>query len=71
MRGSAAYQTRIWTIALTVYVFMAGAMFIVNAKDGACLNYYTGNLWIEHVSEKLLFRLPVKILDTVEYFGLY
>lgn len=36
MRGSAMDQTRIWTIDMTEYVFMAGAMSIVGDKDGAC-----------------------------------
>lgn len=50
MPGSATDQTRIWTIALTEYVFMAGAVFIVNAKDGVCSTYYSVNLRFDHTS---------------------
>lgn len=71
MQGSGASQTRIWTIALTEFVFIARAMFIVNDKDGACLICYTGSLRFDHVSWGLLFRLPAKILDSLVYFGLY
>lgn len=39
MRGSAADQTQVRTIALSEFVFMTGAMFIVNIKDGVCLTY--------------------------------
>lgn len=55
MRGSAADQIRIWTIALSEYVFMARAMFIVNAKNGACSTYHIGNLQLSHVYLGLLF----------------
>lgn len=50
MWGSVAEDTRIWTIALTEYVFMVEVMFIVNARDGAYATYYTGNLRFNHVS---------------------
>lgn len=71
MTGSAADQTRIWIIALTNFLFTAGAVFFVNAKAGACSTYYSGNLRYDHVSEGPLFWLSVNILATLTYFGLY
>lgn len=70
MRASAANQTTVWTAVLTGYVFIPRAMFIVNAKDGAWSTYYCGNLHLFHVSGGLLFHLPIKIPEKLEYFGL-
>lgn len=39
MWGSTADQTRIWTIALTDFVLMAGEMFNVGARDGTSSTY--------------------------------
>lgn len=50
---------------------MAEAMFIINAKDGACSSEFTGSLRPVYVSDKLPFRLPVRILDALAYIGLY
>lgn len=52
VRGTVDDQTRVWTIVLTEYVFMAGAMitehvyiadamFVFNATDVACPSNYT------------------------------
>lgn len=49
LRGSADDQTRIWTMALTEFVFMEGVMFIINARDGAYPSYYTYNHRFEHI----------------------
>lgn len=49
---------------------MAWTIFIVNAGDRACVTYYSGNLRFDHMSNGLLFRFPVKFLDTLSYFGL-
>lgn len=46
-------KIRIWKITLAEYVFMAGLMFIINAKDGACQIYYTRNLQFDLVSRGL------------------
>lgn len=69
--GFAAYQTRIWTTALTEFVLRAEAMLIVNARDGARSMYYTANYRFDHVFGGLLFQLSAMILDTVVNFGLY
>lgn len=71
MRGSTGYQTRIWTIAPTEFVFSIGVMFIVIAKNIACSTYYSESLLIDHGSVLLLLRLPVKVLNTVVYLGLH
>lgn len=57
-------------MALTEYVFVAWAMFIVNARNGARLRNYTGSLRSEHIIGRLLFRLPDKIVDALTYSGL-
>lgn len=62
MWGSAADQTRIWTVALTEYILYGGVMHIVNDEEETCPKYYTGNLRFHHVSGGLLFRLPAKTL---------
>lgn len=36
IRGSIDDQTRVWIIALTEYVFVYSAMFVINARDGVC-----------------------------------
>lgn len=46
-------------------------MSVINTRDGACLSYYSLNLWFENRSGSILFLLPDKILDSVMYFGLY
>lgn len=61
MRGSAADQTRVWTIALTVNDFVEGKTSIVTAEDSACSTRQTGNLRFDHVFEVLLPLLPAKI----------
>lgn len=53
MPGFTADQTMIWIISLARYVFTAGVMFIVTAKDGVCPTYYSGNLRFDHVSSGL------------------
>lgn len=50
---------------------MAGATFIVNAKDRACSTYYAGNRRFAHVSGRLPFCLLAVILVTLVHFGLY
>lgn len=50
---------------------MAGAMLIVNAKDGECARYYTGNHWFDHMSGGCLFHPPEKMLAALPYLGLY
>lgn len=69
VQDSAFDQTRIWIFALSDYVFMVEAMFIVNAKDGACLTYYAGNLWFNNLSDQHLFWLPAKSFDALASFG--
>lgn len=34
-------RTRLWTIALAELVFMPGAMFVINGRDGFCPRYHT------------------------------
>lgn len=58
-------------IAPTEILFIAGAIFIAKSRDGACAGYYSGKLWFDHVSGRLLFRLPEKILDVLTYLRLY
>lgn len=71
MQGFGADQTRVWTFALTEFVPMAGAMFIINDIWEACSTHYTGNLLLDPVFRGLLLRLSAKNLDVLVYFGLY
>lgn len=52
-------------------MFVAGAMLVINANDGACPRYYTYNHHFDLIGGSLLFRLPTKILKALQYFGLY
>lgn len=70
LRGSVDDQTSIWTMVLTEYVFMAGAMFVSNAREGTSPSYYTYNPRSNHIGNSLLFLLLPNILDTLKYFGL-
>lgn len=41
--ASANDQPRVWMIALTEHVYMAGVAFFSNGKEGVCTGYYTHN----------------------------
>lgn len=41
LRHSSNHETRVCTIALSKYVFMAGAMFAISASDEDCYGYCT------------------------------
>lgn len=69
--GSADDETRIWTFALTEYVFMTGAIFVINIRDVACHSFYTYNPRFDDVGDSLLSRLPTKIPSGPRFLGLY
>lgn len=69
IRGSTDDQTRVWTIALTEYVFMAGYMFLINARDGAYLSYYTYNSWFDNLSINLVVLSPRQDFGRIEVFS--
>lgn len=50
---------------------MPGSIFITYARDGSCHAYCTYNGRFDHTGCCLLFCLPVRILDALNYFGLY
>lgn len=50
---------------------MAGAIFVVNVKEGWIPRYYTFNPTLNQFSGGVLFRLPNKILDSLKYLVLY
>lgn len=56
---------------MTKYVFMAGSMFVKNARNGACHSYYPYNFRFDNLIGSLLYRLPGKILDALNYYGIY
>lgn len=39
-------------------------------NTGRAKSLYTQNLRLDHLSDRIQFRLPVTILDTLEYIGL-
>lgn len=45
-------------------------MFVANTRDGACDSYYTNNMQFDHSFGRLLYRLSLKNLDALKYFGL-
>lgn len=53
------------------FAFLTGVMLVINAADGSCASYYSRSPRFDHVRGSILFRLPVKILDAIRYFGLY
>lgn len=46
-------------------------MIIVNAKDGPCTTYTTGNLWVDYLCTGDLFWLASKIIDAAAHVSLY
>lgn len=71
LRWSADDQIRIWTVALTEYMFTAGALFAINTRNGSYPSYYTCNQRLDHIEGGLLRLLPAKILYASRPFGLY
>lgn len=71
VRRSAYDQNRICTIALSEYVFMAGARSVISARDGAYPSDYTCNHRLDRITGRLSLLLPPEILDSLKYFGLY
>lgn len=71
IQGSADDQIRVWTIALTLYVFMTGAMFVVGARDGVCPSHYILKPRFDGLNASILFCLLDKILDALKLSGLY
>lgn len=69
--GSANDAMRWWTIALTEYIFMSGAMIVIYDRDRACPSYYTYNYRFNNLSGYLLFPLSYRILDALRYLSLY
>lgn len=43
----------------------------INAGDRASPSYYTYNVRLDHNGVELVFRLPLKIIDALNYFCLY
>lgn len=70
-RGSTDGQTVVRTITLTDYVFMLGAIFVINAGNWTCPIYYAYNSRFENLSGSLLFCLPDRRLDVLNYSSLY
>lgn len=56
---------------LTKCQLVAGAMSILNAKDGACLTYYMGNIWSDDVTAGLLVWFPSERFNASVHFGSY
>lgn len=50
---------------------MAGAIFFMNFRDGACPSYYTFNVRYNYIAGGLLFKPPLKIIDALNVFFLY
>lgn len=50
---------------------MAGPMFVIIARDGACSSYNNYNSWLENMSSSLLFHFQDKTLDALKIFDLY
>lgn len=59
LKRSADDRTRVWTIALTEYIFLTGTVLAISANDRVCAGYYTDNQRFDHVTGSLLFDLLV------------
>lgn len=59
-----------WTINLTEYVFISGALLIINAWGRICPSYYNLNPRFDDLSDAI-FCLTDRILDALRYFRLY
>lgn len=71
MRGSTDNDNDVGTISPTKYVFVAGAMFVINATDGTFPRYYTLSNRFGALSGGVMFRLSGKSLGACKYFGQY
>lgn len=68
--GHANDQTGVWMLALFEHVLMVGAIFVINARNGACPSHYIYNPRFNLIGGNLSSRLPSKILDILKYLGL-
>lgn len=50
---------------------MAGAMCVINARDGTCTRFYTHKARFDNLSENVLLLISEKILDALKYLVLY
>lgn len=71
LKGSADDKTRLWTVALTEYVFLGGVIFVINIRHRDYASYYAHNPRFDHAGGSLLFGLLLKFIDALEYLGLY
>lgn len=46
-------------------------MFGINVRNGACHSQYTYNARFDNIGRALVYSLFLKILDVLEYIGLY
>lgn len=46
-------------------------MLVINASDILCLSCHTNSARSDHMSGSSLFRLPVKIIDSLKQFAFY
>lgn len=58
-------------MALTKYVVTERAMSLINDTNVACPSYDTYSARFERLGDGLLLRLLLKILDALNYIGLY
>lgn len=69
--GSTNIQEGMWTVELKVNVFIAGAMFVLNTRDGALSRYKNYILRLRFVEAGFLFQLPSEIAGVLKFIGLY
>lgn len=64
-------KSRVRTVALGRYVFMAGTVLVASAKDGPPPRYYTVKPRFDPLRVSVLFLLSNMILDALKYFRLH
>lgn len=69
LRVSTDDTTCVWGIELTEHVFMACALFLINARYDACLRYYMLNILFDSLTAGVLCRLSDKVLDSLRYYS--
>lgn len=71
LNESADGKTRLWTAAVAKYIFIVRLTLVMNCDDGACTTHYSHCLRFDHGDGSVPFCLPVKMRNTLKYFGLY
>lgn len=71
LRTAANNKMPVWTIAVTENIFMAGAVFVINARNSVCPSYCAYSYLFDILTGSLLFSLLDKFMAALKYSGIY